>query len=90
MSATLAIRHHVRDYGSWRKVYDEADSLRAEHGCTAEHVMRLPEDGNDLFITHDFPSVEQANSFADDPALREAMGRAGVDGPPRVEIFTDA
>jgi hypothetical protein len=23
MSATLAIRHHVRDYAAWRKVYDE-------------------------------------------------------------------
>jgi hypothetical protein len=51
--------------------------------------MRLPEDGNELFITHDFPTAEQAGSFAQDPALREATGRAGVEGAPRIEIFTD-
>jgi hypothetical protein len=89
MSATLTVRHHVRDYAAWRKVYDEAESLRSQHGCTAQRVMRLPEDGNDLFIIHDFPTAEQAGSFADDPALREAMGRAGVEGAPLVEIFTD-
>jgi quinol monooxygenase YgiN len=89
MSATLAIRHHVRDYAAWRKVYDEVEPLRAQHGCTAQRVMRLPDDGNDLFVTHDFPSAERADGFAHDPALQEAMGRAGVDGPPRIEIFTD-
>ena len=89
MSATLAVRHHVRDYAAWRTVYDEVESLRAQHGCTAQRVMRLPEDSNELFITHDFPTAEQAGSFAQDPALREAMARAGVEGAPRIEIFTD-
>jgi hypothetical protein len=89
MSATLAIRHHVRDYAAWRKEYDEAEPLRAQHGCTAQRVMRLPDDGNELFVIHDFPTAGQAESFAHDPALREAMGRAGVVGVPRIEIFTD-
>jgi hypothetical protein len=89
MSATLAIRHQVRDYAAWRKAYDEAESLRAQHGCTAQRVMRLPDDGNELFVTHDFPTAEQAAGFAHDPGLREAMGRAGVEGAPRIEIFTD-
>ncbi len=89
MSATLAIRHHVRDYAAWRKVYDELEPLRAQYGCTAQRVMRSPEDGNHLFITHEFPTAEQAGSFAHDPALREGMQAAGVQGAPRIEIFTD-
>ena len=89
MSATLAIRHRVGDYAAWRKVYDEVEPLRTQHGCIAQRVMRLPEDGNELFVTHDFPTAEQAGSFAHDPALREVMGRAGVEGAPRIEIFTD-
>ncbi len=89
MSATLAIRHHVRDYAAWRKVSDELELLRAQHGCIAQRVMRLPDDGNELFGTHDFTAAEQAGSFARDPELREAMGRAGVEGAPRIEIFTD-
>jgi len=89
MSATLTVRHTVEDYAAWRKVYDEAEVLRAQYGCTAQRVMQLPADGDDLFIIHDFPTVEQAESFAHDPGLREAMGRAGVRGVPQIEIFTD-
>jgi len=89
MSATLAIRHHVRDYAAWQKVYDEVEPLRVQHGCIAQRVMRLPDDGNELFVTHDFASAEQAGRFAHDPGLREAMQRAGVEGAPRIEIFTD-
>jgi hypothetical protein len=51
--------------------------------------MQAPADGNDLFITHEFPTVEQDESFAHDPGLRETMGRAGVRGVPQIEIFTD-
>jgi hypothetical protein len=89
MSATLVIRHNVQDYAAWRKVYDELEPVRTQHGCTAGRVMRLPDDGNDLFITHDFPSAEQAGSFAHDPGLRAGMEQAGVQGTPRIEIFTD-
>jgi hypothetical protein len=89
MSATLTVRHTVEDYAAWRKVYDETEVLRAQYGCTAQRVMQLPADGNDLFITHEFPTVEQAEGFAHDPSLREAMGRAGVRGVPQIEIFTD-
>jgi hypothetical protein len=89
MSATLVVQHHVRDYAAWRKVYDEVEPLRAQHGCTAQRVMRLPDDGNELFVIHDFPTAEQAASFGQDPALREGMDRAGVEGAPRIQIFTD-
>ena len=87
MSATRVVRHTVNDYATWRPVYDELDALRAQHGCTGQQVLASPDNANDLFITHDFPSVEQANAFAHDPALREGMERAGVAGPPRIEIF---
>jgi len=89
MSAILAVRHHVRDYAAWRKVYDEIEPLRVQYGCTAKRVMQLTGDGNELFITHDFTTAEQAEGFAHDPALREGMQRAGVEGAPRIEIFTD-
>jgi hypothetical protein len=90
MSTTLTVRHNVRDYDSWRKVYDELEPLRAQYGCTAKRVMRRSDDGNDLLVTHDFPSAEQASSFARDPALAAGMAKAGVEGPPQIDLFTDA
>ncbi len=89
MTAMLAVRHHVRDYAAWRKVYEDAESMRVQYGCTAQRVMRMPDDQNELFITHDFPTVKQAEDFARNPALRDAMDHAGVEGTPRMEIYTD-
>ena len=90
MSATLAVRHSVADYAAWRSVYDEVEPIRAEHGCTDQRVLRLPTDANDVFITHEFPSVAQAVAFSNDPNFGAAMQRAGVTSAPRIEIFESA
>jgi len=86
----LIVRHTVADYAAWRAVYDEVDPLRTSHGCTGERVLQLPGDPNDVVAIHEFPTVEQAREFGDDPALKEAMGRAGVNSAPRFEIFESA
>jgi hypothetical protein len=88
MSATLVVRHNVNDYAAWRAVYDDLEPLRQQHGCTGQRVLIAPDDANDVFITHEFPSVDAAGAFAHDPALREGMERAGVAGAPRIEIYT--
>lgn len=84
------VRHSVSDYDAWRKIYEDADTIRAAHGCTAERVLRAPGDTSDLLILHEFPSVEQAEAFAANPDLRSAMEQAGVVGAPRIEIFESA
>ena len=87
MSATLVVRHTVADYAAWRSVYDEVEVVRAEHGCTGQRVLRLPTDANDVFITHEFPTVDQAAAFTHDEKFGAAMKRAGVTSAPRIEIF---
>lgn len=87
MSATLTVRHSVADYAAWRSVYDSVDPLRAQYGCSAAQVFRTPTDPNDVFATHEFPTVEQATAFASDPALATAMQSGGVTSAPRIEIF---
>ncbi len=88
--ATLLVRHEVEDYGAWRSVYESVDGLRKEHGCTEAEVLVNPVDKNDVYAVHRFPTVEQAQAFAGSQELREAMGRAGVKGAPRIEIAVEA
>jgi hypothetical protein len=90
MSATLVVRHKVDDYAAWRKVYDELEPLRVRHGCTGQRAWQLDGNPNDVLITHDFPTAEDAGKFSGDPDLQAGMARAGVAGPPQVEIFTVA
>ena len=88
--ATLLVRHQVEDFGTWRSAYDDVEGLRQAHGCTGAEVLVDPADKKVVFVVHRFPSVEQAQAFADSGELREAMGRAGVTGPPRIEIAVEA
>ena len=87
MSATLVVRHSVTDYAAWRAVYDEVETIRAAHGCTGQRVLCNPDDANDVFITHEFPTVANAQAFTADPDFGAAMQRAGVASAPRIEIF---
>jgi hypothetical protein len=88
--ATLLVRHQVEDYAGWRAAYDSVQPLRDEHGCTDAEVMVDPADKQDVYVVHRFPTLEQAQAFAGSTELREAMGRAGVQGPPRIEIAVEA
>jgi hypothetical protein len=85
-TATLVVRHLVTDYAEWRAVYEETEPLRQQYGCIAKEVMTAPDDQNDVFVLHRFPTIEQARGFADSAELHEAMGRAGVLGAPRIEF----
>jgi len=89
-TATLIVRHRVNDYRAWRSVYDGVDSIRQQYGCTDDEVLIDPADTDDVIVLHRFPTVDQAKAFAGSTELREAMGRAGVAGPPRVEIAVEA
>ena len=88
--ATLLVRHQVEDYATWRSVYDSVAPLRDQHGCTGAEVMVAPTDKQDVFVLHRFPTLAQAEAYASSGELREAMGRAGVAGPPRIEIAVEA
>ena len=90
MSATLVIRHQVDEYAAWRQLYDSLEYLRGQHGCTAARVWQLKNDANDVLVTHDFPTAEQAAGFAGDPELAAGMASGGVAGTPQIEIFTVA
>ena len=85
-AATLVVRHTVNDFAAWRSVYDSVEPLRTQHGCTGAEVLTQADNKNDVLVLHRFPSAAQAEAFAGSAELKEAMGRAGVTGPPRIEI----
>ena len=88
--ATLLVRHEVEDFNSWHAVYESVEGLRTQHGCTDAEVLVDPNNAQDVYVVHRFPSLEQAQAYASSGELREAMGRAGVKGAPRIEIAVEA
>ncbi|HMK91911.1 MAG TPA: antibiotic biosynthesis monooxygenase [Thermoleophilia bacterium] len=78
----IIVQHEVRDYGAWKPVFDEHGVVRRQHGATGHTVYRSLDDPNDVTIVTEFPTREQAEAFASDPSLREAMARGGVISEP--------
>ena len=83
---TLIVEHPVADYDAWRPVFDEHGVSRKEHGCTDERVYRAVDDENSTLVIMTYPSRADVEAFLADPSLKEAMGRAGVTGAPKITI----
>jgi hypothetical protein len=86
----MFIRHKVRNYAKWRKVYDSFGSERPAMGVVGAAVFRSAEDGNDVTVWHDFATARKAKAFASSAKLKAAMREAGVLGVPKIWIVTEA
>jgi hypothetical protein len=83
----IAINHEVADYDTWKAVFDEYPPSKA--GALFHRINRSVDDPNNITVVAGFESAETARGFANDPALKEAMGRAGVTSAPRVEVYEE-
>jgi hypothetical protein len=84
MMPTLFIRHTVSDYQSWRKAYDSVAPFQKVMGVTAEAVYQAADNPNDITVTHDFSTVDAAQTFVKSEELHKNMQSAGVVGTPIV------
>jgi uncharacterized protein (DUF1330 family) len=83
---TMIVQHGVTDYDVWRPVFDQHSAARDAHGSHTATVYRGTEDANAITVVLEFPNLAEAQSFASDPSLKEAMGRGGVTGPPQISF----
>lgn len=82
----LVVQHKVRDFSVWKSVFDEREPVRWWHGVRRHRIYRSAEDPNDVLVTIEFLSPEQATAYLQDPDLREAMQRGGVQGEPHIHF----
>ena len=85
--ALLTIQQTVRDYQTWRAVYDTLDEVRQDWGVLADAVHQLADAPNTVLVLHHFATVAQARGFLTSREHQAAMRRAGIEGAPRVEIY---
>jgi quinol monooxygenase YgiN len=84
---TLVIEHGLRDWGAWKRVFDEHAASRKQHGCVREELLRAEGDEHTIMNVMRWPDRAAAEGFLADPSLAEAFGRAGVVGAPRVTLW---
>jgi len=86
----IIVQHTVRDFDAWKTVFDGHEDIRRRHGATGHQLYRGFEDPNEVTVINHFPSKEQADAFAADPSLKEAMERGGVTSEPRITWAQEA
>ena len=82
----MITRHTVRDYDTWRPVYDAHNPTRTAAGLTNGRVYRSAEDPNDILLLFDMADRQKAEEFARSDDLRTTMQNAGVVGQPEIRF----
>jgi quinol monooxygenase YgiN len=87
--ATMIVKHRVANFESWKPLFDSMTAVRKEHGWTGHEVYRDANDPNLVTIVNHVRDIESAKRYGGSPALREAMARGGVQGPPDISFLDD-
>ena len=60
---TLRIENVVRDYESWKQVFDKFDQFRADGGVRAYRLARSAEEPGKVTVDLDFDTSDEATAF---------------------------
>ncbi len=85
----MIVHHRVRDYTTWRPVFDAHEPVRTAAGLSNGRVYHSADNPNDLILLFDFADRQKAEEFATSDELKTAMQRAGVEGRPEMH-FTES
>ena len=82
--AHLLIKHKVKDYPQWKKVFDGFIGTRRAGGEKSYEIFHPEDDPKNLLAIFEWDSLANAKKFVDSPELKEAMSNAGVEEQPEV------
>jgi len=58
------IHHKVKDFASWKPIYDKHAGARKVAGSTTDRVLQAMDDPNSVTVVMDFSDVSKARAFA--------------------------
>jgi heme-degrading monooxygenase HmoA len=87
--AHLLIRHKVKDYAAWKKVFDGFIDTRKAGGEKTFQILHTDNDSNNLVAYFEWDSLENAKKFASSPELKDTMGKAGVVEQPEIYFLEE-
>jgi heme-degrading monooxygenase HmoA len=89
MTTKLIARLHVRDYDTFKSVFDGLRTARQEHGAKGHRLHRSLDDPNRVLVVTEWGSADQARAFAHSLELKEGQERAGVDEPADFSVYDE-
>jgi hypothetical protein len=84
--ATIILSHDVKDFASWKPIYDSDVARRENAGFKEIAVGTKSDDPNKVYMIWEGDPAAVENMMKD-PDLKEKMDVAGVISPPEVTII---
>ncbi|MBM10902.1 MAG: cyclase [Chloroflexi bacterium] len=90
MAAYTIASHPVKDFDTWKSLFDKFESVRKEGGERSAVVLRHSDDPNMVTVINTWDTIEAAQAFFSREELKAAMGEAGVTAPPTFVFANEA
>ena len=74
----VLVRSKVKDFKTWKPVYDGHQPARTAAGLTEKYLLRSADDANEIVILFEAQDLDRAKAFAASEDLRERMQESGV------------
>ncbi len=75
------IIHEVEDYTAWKKIFDEAATIRKNAGEISYQVLKYTKEPNKIVHFSNWSSIKNAKIFFESPELVKIRKKAGVKAP---------
>jgi hypothetical protein len=80
----LLVRHKVREFHEWKRVFDSHKDAQREAGLRIEKVMRNLYDPNEVFLFFDVVDLAKARGFVFSPEVPNSHEQSGVVDKPDI------
>ena len=82
----MMVTHTVKDFDKWLTVFKAGDSLNKVFGLTNPGVGRGLDNDKFVVVFSTAADAQKAKDFGASPALKAAMGKAGVTSAPTISL----
>ena len=80
----LLVRHRVRDFDAWRRVFDSHLEAQRRAGIRITHVWRSVADPTEVVLLFEVDDVERAKRFVYAPEVPGSQQESGVVDTPHI------
>ncbi len=83
----LMVKHKVKDWDAWKKVFDDHKQARIDAGLTDRVVAHTIGDNHNVTLVFAVADVAKAKAFINSKDLKDKMKEGGVEGPPNFFFY---
>jgi hypothetical protein len=80
----MIVRHKVKDFDTWKKVFDSHKGAQTAAGLTNPRIFRSADDPNETVVIFDAQDIARAKAFGASADLKSTMVASGLVDKPDV------